>query len=153
MDNLVSRQYRSRDFSACMAIFDSNVPTFFALQERKEFCEYLQSINTAGMPFLVFLHKGSIVACGGLTIEPDKRQASLSWGMVGKAFHRQGLGTHLVEARLTLARSIPEIDELVLATSQHTHGFYERFGFVISKITPDGFGSGLDRWDMTLRFE
>lgn len=136
-----------------MEIFDSNVPTFFAPQEREEFCEHLRRVNAVDTPFLVFLFKGSIVACGGLTIEPHKRQASLSWGMVGKVLHRQGVGTHLVEARLTLARSVPDIDELVLATSQHTYGFYERFGFVVSKITPDGFGSGLDRWDMTLRFE
>lgn len=61
-----------------------------------------------------------------------------------------GTGTSLTLARLELARAIPDIAELIMDTSQHTHGFYEKFGFTVTKVTPDGFAPGLDRWDMTL---
>jgi predicted GNAT family N-acyltransferase len=150
MNDIVSRPYISDDFSACLAIFDSNVPTFFAPEERADFCQFLGTINAEDRPYLVLTRKGSVIACGGLIIETAKRQASLAWGMVDRTLHGQGLGTSLTQARLALVGATPNIAELMLATSQHTGGFYEGFGFTVSKVTPDGFAPGLDRWDMTL---
>ncbi|CAN7374845.1 GNAT family N-acetyltransferase [Aminobacter sp. LjRoot7] len=151
MQDIVSRPYTSDDLAACLAIFDSNVPTYFAPEERADFCRFLESIASEGWPYLVLTTKGSIIGCGGLAVEPERKRASLAWGMVDKASHGQGLGTNLTLARLELARAMPDIAELTLDTSQHTHGFYEKFGFTVSKVTPDGIAPGLDRWDMTLR--
>lgn len=78
---------------------------------------------------------------------------SLEWGMVNHTLHGQGLGTNLVKARLALAHASPNIIELTIETSQHSRGFYERFGFTVSKIIPDEFGQGVDRWDMSLRLK
>lgn len=153
MNDIVSRPYRSDDYSACLAIFDSNVPTFFAPEERAGYCEFLKSVNAEDSPYLVLTQNGSVIACGGLATEPGKRQARLEWGMVDRSYHGQGLGTRLTMARLELARATPGIDELGLETSQHTHGFYEGLGFTVSKVTPDGFAAGLDRWDMMLRLK
>lgn len=151
MGDIVSRPYMPDDFCACLAIFDSNVPTFFAHEERTDFYQFLGSINAKDRPYLVLICKGSVIACGGLVAETEKRQAGLAWGMVDRAFHGRGLGTSLTKARLALARATPNIAEVMLETSQHTRGFYERFGFTASKVKPDGFAPGLDRVDMTLR--
>jgi len=151
MDDIVSRPYAADDLPACLAIFDSNVPTFFAPEERADFCQFLESIDTEDRPYLVLVRNGSVIACGGLGVEPERKRASLAWGMVDRAFHGQGLGTSLTLARLEQARAIPGIAELIMDTSQHTHGFYEKFGFTVTKVTSDGFAPGLDRWDMTLR--
>jgi len=151
MDQLASRPYRSEDFDACLSIFDGNVPEFFSPEERVEFVQFLYDIDPAETPYLVLTLNGSVVACGGLSINTDTGTASLSWGMVDQAYHRWGFGSRLTDERLNLARSSAEVAEIVLATSQHTHGFYERHGFRVVKITPDGFAAGLDRYDMTLR--
>ncbi len=151
MDNIVSRPYTPSDYSACLALFESNLPKFFAQEERAEFCQFLEGVNNSEPPYLVLVSDDMVIACGGLAIEPDKRQARLAWGMVDRAYHRRGLGTLLLQARLEQARAVTNIDELALETSQHSRGFYERFGFKVVKIIPDGFGAGLDRWDMTLR--
>ena len=37
-----------------------------------------------------------------------------------------------------------------LHTTQHSAGFFARFGFETQQITQDGYGSGMDRYDMTL---
>lgn len=153
MDEVVSRPYVADDLFACLAIFDSNVPTFFVPEERAGFCQFLESIDREDQPYLVLTRNGSVVACGGLAVESERQRASLTWGMVDRASHGQQLGTILTEARLALARAIPDIAELILDTSQHTHGFYEKFGFTVSKVTPDGYAPGLDRWDMTLRLK
>jgi predicted GNAT family N-acyltransferase len=150
MRNIVSRPYFAAYKPACLAVFDSNVPTFFASAERPEFCEHLASVG-AMAPYLAFLVNDVIVACGGLTIDAARHEATLSWGMVARECHRQGLGTHITEARLALARSIPGLDQVILSTCQHTHGFYGRFGFTVSGVTPEGLGTNLDRWDMVLR--
>ncbi len=151
MNDIVCRPYISEDFFACLAIFDSNVPTFFAPEERSDFCQFLGRTNAKDSFYLVLTRKDSVIACGGLIAETDKRHASLAWGMVDRALHGQGVGSRLTQARLALAQATPNITELVLATSQHTCGFYEGFGFTVSKVTPDGFASGLDRWDMILQ--
>ena len=150
MSDIVTRAFVPEDRDACLAVFDSNVPTYLAPEERGEFIEFLEGVNESNCPYLVLTQHGSVVACGGLFIEREKRSAALSWGMVDRALHRQRLGSQLTEARLAQARTIPGIDQLTLATSQHTQGFYARFGFVATRVTPDGFAPGLDRWDMVL---
>lgn len=150
MSDILSRPYEADDLSACLAIFDGNVPVFFAPEERVEFCEYLKSVDATTTRYLVLVRDGVVLACGGLTIDQAQRKASLSWGMVDRKLHGQRLGTRLTQARLTLARSVPGLLEVVLSTSQHTHGFYEGFGFKAWLVTPRGFGFTLDRWDMTL---
>lgn len=91
-----------------------------------------------------------IIACGGLQVLETTKSAFLSWGIVAQPYHGRGVGRILTEARLSLARQTAGITTVTLNTSQHTRGFYEKFGFVPVKITPDSYGPGLDRWDMLL---
>ena len=151
MNKITSRPYTSSDLSACLAIFDSNVPTFFAPEEREEFREHLGNVDATTAPYIVLVLDNAVIACGGLTIDETQRKASLSWSIVDRNLHGQRLGTLLTQARLTVARSTPGLSEVELSTSQHTRGFYEGFGFSVSKVTPSGFGPGLDRWDMAMR--
>ncbi|MFN4208896.1 MAG: GNAT family N-acetyltransferase [Agrobacterium albertimagni] len=151
MDQVLSLPYRPKDFSACLSIFDGNAPRYFSPEERVEFIQFLGTIDHAANPYLVLTLNGSVVACGGLSINAATRTASLSWGMVNEAYHRCGFGTRLTEERLNLARSLPDLVEVTLATSQHTYEFYERHGFKVARITADGFAEDLDRYDMTLR--
>jgi len=151
MSGIISRPFQSADRPACLSIFDSNVPFFFSPDERVEFNDHLETLDTITRLYVVLVRGDAVVACGGLTMDFTRQRASLSWGMVDRATHRQGIGRMLTQARLTLARSISGLVEIELSTSQHTHGFYEGFGFVRSTVTPDGFGPGLDRWDMTLK--
>ena len=41
--------------------------------------------------------------------------------------------------------------DIHLDTSQKTYKFFEKFGFLIKKNTPNGYGTGLDRIDMILK--
>lgn len=151
MGQIATRHYRKEDANACLAIFDSNVPRFFGSEERVEFAQFLREVDRSMFPYLILTLDGRIVACGGLSIGSDPTTASLSWGMVDQDYHRRGLGTLLICERLNLAQSSAGIAELAMATSQHTRCFYERHGFRIERITPNGFAAGLDRYDMTLR--
>lgn len=150
MTDIHARPYEPRDLAACLAIFDSNVPIWFAPDERPDFCRFLARPEARGGPYLVLVQGADLLACGGLDLGAAPGRAGLTWGMVARAHHGRGLGTRLTEARIALARATPGITELALETSQHTRGFYERFGFALQSVTPDGFGPGLDRCDMVL---
>lgn len=142
------RPYAAGDRDACLALFDGNTPRFFDPSERLRFAAWL---DAAAQPYLVIIRDGRIVACGGHAIEADGVTASLSWGMVAQDLHGQGLGQALTQARLDAIRTMPQVARVTMNTSQHTQGFYARFGFVGVKVTPHGIGPGLDQWDMMLQ--
>ncbi|RGP37877.1 GNAT family N-acetyltransferase [Pseudotabrizicola alkalilacus] len=150
MTQPVARPYSAEDQAACLALFDSNVPQYFAPSERAEFCVWLQNLPHPDRPYLVLSQHGAAVACGGLMLEPATGQATMVWGMVDRRLHRQGLGTVLTRERIGLALACPGITRLHLSTSQHSTAFYQGFGFAITRIVPDGFAAGLDQYDMTL---
>ena len=146
------RPYRAGDRDACLALFDGNTPRFFDPSERAAFVAWLEAST---QPYLVIERavEGAtrIVACGGHAIEAGGTVASLCWGMVAQDVHGQGLGRALTQARLDAIRAVPQVARVSMNTSQHTQGFYARFGFVPVKVTPDGFGPGIDQWDMMLQ--
>ena len=71
--------------------------------------------------------------------------------MVRRDRHRSGLGRLLTEARIERAARDPRVNTVALNTSQHTEGFYLRFGFRTVEIVPDGYAEGLHRYEMRLR--
>lgn len=145
-----SLSYVTGDFSSCLSIFESNVPTYFALAEREQFVQFLETKDPLRYLYFVSTLDGAVVACHGLELDAKNKRASFVWGMVDRAFHGRGVGTCITRERIKIAKETPNFAEVVLSTSQRTHGFYARHGFVVTKITPDGFGPGLDCYDMRL---
>jgi len=133
-----------------LAVFDGNTPDFFAPSERAEYETFLRTLDE---PYFVLeADSGEVVACGGVYVVGDR--AGLSWGMVARPYHRRGVGRRLLEERLEYLRAHhPEVTSVHVNTSQHTAGFFERFGFVTQKITKDAFAPGLHEHVMTLVLE
>ena len=145
---MLIRPYQSTDAEACMSLFDSNVPEYFAPAERAEFEQFLQR-NAQGCAYQLIEQNGRVVACGGLSIRTDG-VAGFCWGMVERSLHRQGFGRQLSLARLQQARQNPNVKHVVLSTSQHTQDFYAQLGFSVTRIVADGHGPGLDAVEMVL---
>jgi len=110
------RPFAPDDTPACLAIIDHNTPPFFAPHERAEFAQFLAA--PAGV-YLVGIRAGAVVACGGYAMLPDAPVAVLTWGMVARAAHRQGLGWQLLQHRIAALRQHPDLNAIVLQTSQH----------------------------------
>lgn len=150
MPEVLIRPYAPTDLTACLAVFDSNVPDFFAAAERDEFRAHLLALPDAAPAYLVLTHADAVVACGGLTPGEGRGDARMVWGMVARAWHRRGLGRRLLRERLALAHGMAGLRAVSLSTSQHTRRFYEGEGFTLTGTIRDGFGAGLDRCDMVL---
>lgn len=151
MSDLCVRRYQGADQAACLTIFDGLVPQFFAPEERAEFAEFLGDRAQGVAPYLVLLHAGQVVACGGYALRGAR--ARLTWGMVAREVQGTGLGRALTAARLDILRALPDVEAVEIETSQHAAGFYQSFGFEVVRVLADGFGPGLDQWEMTLALD
>ena len=76
--------------------------------------------------------------------------ADLCWGMVSQSHHRIRLGEFLLFGRLYRIISETTADRIRLATSQHTDGFFQKYGFSVESREADGFVEGLDKVEMLL---
>ena len=139
--------YKQEHFETCMQIIQSNTPKYILPIEHLGFRNHLLKENKT---YFVFFKNKNLVACGGYALNEIKTKAGLCWGLVHRKHHKQGYGSRSLKYRLNhIMINYPEI-EIHLDTSQHTHQFFEKFGFITEQITKNGYGEGLDKYDMTL---
>jgi len=134
----------------CLSIFESNVPAYFASQEREAFRGFLNRQVHPYYYFVVYGEFEKIVACGGMKLEPDNHSAMLRWDMVASDFQKQGIGTFLTLSRLHLLSQNPDIQMVNVYTSQYTYQFYKKFGFILQHVVPNGIIEGMDEYYMEL---
>jgi hypothetical protein len=139
--------YNESHKSQCVTIFQSNQPKFFDDEELPLFTAFLDGLVTN---YFVLEIEERVLACGGWLLKTEDGEAGLVWGMVHADFHGRRFGTWLLAWRLGQIANDLKIRSIVMDTSQHTTGFFEKFRFRTTKRTPDGYGPGLHRHDMVL---
>lgn len=144
------RAYRPSDLESVVAIFHSNIPKYFTPEEEPGLQDFL---GEYAEDYYIVEVDGEVVASGGIAYNDlELPTVSLCWGMVRKDFLGKGLGKELTKFRIDLSRKKYPGLPLTIGTSQHTQGFYEKFGFRLTDHTPDGFGRGIDSCKMRLEF-
>jgi len=144
--SLAFREYFTSDYEGCVRVFRSNIPKYFCESEIDEFSSFLRSDE---IQYLVVEQSGAVVACGGSYVRNGVGR--LCWGMVEQSKHGSLIGTALLAKRLnTLFSRNVSVTEVGIDTSQHSAGFFERFGFKAQRRSIDGFSEGLDCVEMTL---
>lgn len=141
------RNFESIHRAGCLAVFDSQVPGAFAVEERILFENFLDSLDGS---YVVLEHDGSIVGCGGYYA--NGAMGRLTWGMIHKKHEHQGLGKFLLYYRL---RELGKqgVSHVGIETSPESEGFYARQGFRIATKNPGGLGPGRDSVSMVKRLE
>ncbi len=142
------RDYQLEDKNACLEIFHSNVPAYFAPNELSDVTRLLDG---RFCPYIVIEdNDGRIIASGGIWPDHTELSATLCWVMVERNWHGKGVGRFLVLKLLTLLRRVPFITQVKLDTSQHTSAFYEKFGFEKCGFIENYYAEGLHRFDMRM---
>jgi predicted GNAT family N-acyltransferase len=141
------RQYVAQDFSSCVSIFCSNIPHFFREHERADFESF---ISASECPYFVIEQDGGIVGCGGYGVHEGSRMADLCWGMIDSGYHGKRLGEYLLLIRLNEIVQLRDVRGVRLGTSQHTDGFFQRYGFAVQSRQHNGIAEGLDEVEMLL---
>lgn len=150
------RPYQSNDHNSCIDIFKSNLPLYFAPHEEDYLINWLKGFdeNRLVYPsnlaehFYVAEINNNVIACGGFYIPQNSNKANMTWGMVHNHHHKQGIGKQLLVHRINIIKQQYPNNFITLDTSQHTYAFFQKLGFTITKITQNGYGPGLDRYDM-----
>ena len=139
--------YDSKYFKNCIEIIQSNTPKYIDYSEHSDYEDYLSRDDEI---YFVLFEKSNIVACGGYGLNKSGAKVVLSWGLVHSQHHNKGYGSELLKYRLNhIKNNYPDI-EIHLDTSQKTYKFFEKFGFNVKQISKNGYGKGLDRYDMIL---
>ena len=144
------RPYRAADKQACLSIFDSNTPVYFAPHELADYEKFLDALPS--FYFVVEDDRG-VIACGGYYVKNASDSAGLTWGMVRREAHHKGIGTFLLLARLEELCRNQSARFVRLDTSQHSRGFFERFGFKVVRVVENGYAPGLHRHEMELSLD
>jgi N-acetylglutamate synthase-like GNAT family acetyltransferase len=140
-------KYSEKHLPEVISIFRSNIPKYFFDFEEKDLMEDIPQFHHT---FYVMLLGEKIVGAGGYDLNEDDT-VSLCWGMVHNDHLKQNFGKLLLEFRLNEIEKTYPGKTVVNVTSQHTTGFFEKYGFKIVSITKDGFGPGLDNCKMELK--
>ena len=145
---LKQRPYQAADRDACVELFRSNVPRFFRDHELGDFTSFIDAFEC---PYFVVVSDEEIIGCGGYGVETGSETASLCWGMIRRENHGMRIGAYLLFFRLRQIATSTNAKFVRLRTSQHTEGFFRRYGFSIESVETDGFAPGLD--DVEMRIE
>ena len=141
------RSYTSADKSTLLELLRLNTPQYFHPSEEPDFLFYLEQELES---YYVFLDNETIVGCGGINYFPEQKQARLSWDIVHPQQQGKGIGRQLLEHRLTEIRSNPEIETIVVRTSQLVYPFYQKLNFKLSRVEKDFWATGFDLYEMSL---
>jgi len=144
------RSYSKTDREACLQVFRGNTPKFFGIDEEDEFASFLDRMPC---PFFVLEEGGKVIGCGGYFVNEEKRTGGLCWGMIEQAHHKKGLGKLLLLKRLDDMCRDPHVDRVLMDTSQHSRGFFEKLGFVVYEVHENGYVVGLHRHELELRLD
>lgn len=149
------RPYTPSDKEACMLAFKTNVPKYFTLQEVSDFEWFLDKLADSTQednpPYFVLIENEKIIGCGGYGKklgDTTSDNITFIWGLVHNDYHKQGYGKALFLFRLEKIKKHFPSNPIILDTSQHSYGFFEKLGFKTVKITENFYTKGMHRYDM-----
>ena len=140
---IIIREYQSNDFDLVIDSIRLNTPQFFAAEEEKDLCFYLQ--NEIEEYFVIELNQ-AIIGCGGINI--DGNTGKISWDIIHPDFQGKGIGKKLLEFRLQLLKADTTIKKIMVRTSNLAYNFYQKSGFKLIHQSPDYWGIGFDLYEM-----
>ncbi|MCL1045901.1 GNAT family N-acetyltransferase [Shewanella electrodiphila] len=92
------------------------------------------------------IHNNEVIGCGGFCLKDN--MVRLVDGMITKTHHKTGAGAFLLASRLEKIKfKYPKL-KVGINTSQHTAGFFERYGFVMTKKVKNFYALGIDKVSM-----
>lgn len=148
------RAYQTSDKQACLKAFESNVPKYFTKAEIADFDNFLDMFpNKVGVNktyYYVLVFKNEVIGCGGFGDKDNTNIITLAWGLIHQNLHKKGFGKELLDFRLEQIKEKYPNHIVYIDTTQYSYGFFQKYGFEITKITNDFYEKGLHRYDMQL---
>ena len=147
LKNIVFRPYTLADKLDCLGLFDANCPEFFAPNERLDYAHFLGSDQQSYE--LCVIGEKTVGAFGLMGSELEYR--SLNWILLDPRSHGVGIGSAIMKRVATLALT-SGVSRVAIAASHKSGPFFARFGAIELDVIDNGWGPGMHRVDMELRY-
>ncbi|MGX7666210.1 GNAT family N-acetyltransferase [Flavobacterium pedocola] len=147
---MMIRRYQKEDFNELIALLKRNIPEYFAPEEEADYSDYLTHHLE---DYFVVTEDDTIIGAGGINYFPEEKTARISWDAIHPDFHGKGVGRKLTQYRIDLLKNNPEINLIVVRTTQLVYKFYEKMGFQLEKTEKDFWAEGFDLYQMSIRLK
>lgn len=141
------RKYSYEDKPKLIELLRQNTPEYFDTSEERDFENYL---DTEVEDYYVFEKNFEIIGGGGINYFPAEKLARISWDMVHPKSHGRGIGKKLTQFRINHLKGNPEIEIILVRTSQFAYKFYEKMGFKLEKVEKDFWAKNFDLYQMRM---
>ncbi|GAB3173843.1 GNAT family N-acetyltransferase [Telluribacter humicola] len=141
------RPYTPADKEELITLLKLNTPRYFDESEEQDFRVYFDQHLES---YFVVEQDGQLVGCGGINYFYDERLARISWDMIHPDYQGQGVGKELTLYRINEIKKDPDMDQIVVRTTQLAYRFYEKVGFRLEKVEKDYWAPGFDLYYMTI---
>lgn len=144
------RNYTKKDKSTLIELLRQNTPEYFDPSEERDFIKYL---DHEVEDYFVYEEHSKIIGAGGINYFIEDKLARISWDMVDLKSQGKGIGKKLTQHRINHLKGIPEIEIIIVRTSQHAYKFYEKMGFELVKIEKEYWAKNFDLYRMKIKNE
>ncbi len=126
-------------------LFKTNVPKFFDPSEVHDFETYLED---NGSDYFTIEVENKLVGGIGIYINNEEANGGITWIFINPSMSGKGIGKKAVDHCLEILSANHRLKKLVINTSQHAFGFFEKFGFSLVEIKKNYWGKDLDLYKM-----
>ena len=140
------RSYALQDRDDCLGLFDNNCPEFFAVNEREDYTDFLNSLPSG---YEVCILNDVIVGAYGLVGE-NEYWSILNWILIYPDVQGKGIGSKFMNRIISQGRA-SKLLGIRIAASHLSAPFFEKHGAIKIKEIENGWGIGMHRIDMELK--
>ncbi|HUH19612.1 GNAT family N-acetyltransferase [Albibacterium sp.] len=142
---MLIKEYKDSDKAEVINLLKMNTPLYFSPEEEKDLVYYLN--NEIEKYYVIEVNK-EIIGCGGINFENDKTTGIISWDILHPEFQKKGYGTLLLKYRIGILSSMKTIKTITVRTTQLTHEFYQKNGFILKEVEKNYWAVGFDLYKM-----
>lgn len=144
-DKIHIRAFHHEDKAAVVNLLRLNTPQYFAPEEEKAFIHYLDHELEH---YFILEADQQIVGCGGINFSGNPAVGKISWDMLHPEYQGKSLGSILLKHRIEKLREFPQLEKIIVRTSQLAYRFYEKNGFRLLEIKEDYWAKEFDLYHM-----
>lgn len=145
LNNIHFRDFMPSDREVCLHIFDENCPSYFAINEREDYADFLDCCPEG---YEVCVVNNHVVGAYGIT-EKNQHIVNLNWILISPKTQGVGVGHQFMTRAIERANHL-KVSKINIAASHLSAPFFSKYGAKEVGNMPDGWGVGMHRVDMEL---
>ncbi|MBE0390793.1 GNAT family N-acetyltransferase [Flavobacterium sp. PL002] len=142
------RKYSQKDKLEVIKLLQQNTLDYFDPAEESDLENYLEKEVE---DYFVYEENEKIIGAGGINYFAQDRIARISWDLIAPEAQGMGIGKKLTHFRFSHLNNNPNVELIVVRTTQLVYGFYEKMGFNLIKVEKDFWAKGFDLYLMQMK--